>query len=220
VSAEESSFEWGKPDETTVQARRLADELRRLVNRLVIARPTAEALAAAADVAAGFADRLDALPSRDSLDEVSEAALLPRSFIDHSPVSGRSNPIAPPLTMRIVTGDDGSQHIEGDVTFGAAYEGPPGHVHGGFVAAMFDELLGFAQLAPGYTARLTINYRRRTPLNTPLHLEAAVESEEGRKRVVRGSCRAGGELLSDAEGLFIAPRETSDPLHKLMPRDG
>jgi acyl-coenzyme A thioesterase PaaI-like protein len=101
------------------------------------------------------------------------------------------------------------------VTFGPAYEGPPGHVHGGLVAAMFDELLGFAQLSPGFTAYLHVNYRKPTPLNTPLSLTAWVESIERRKRVVRGECRAGDVLLSDAEGLFIAPRDGEDYLARL-----
>ena len=45
----------------------------------------------------------------------------------------------------------------GVVTFGDAYEGPPGCVHGGFIAASFDEMLGFVAGAtgkPGMTARL------------------------------------------------------------------
>ena len=29
--------------------------------------------------------------------------------------------------------------------FGAAYEGPPGSVHGGIIAAAFDEVLGMTQ---------------------------------------------------------------------------
>ena len=35
------------------------------------------------------------------------------------------------------------------MTFGSAYEGPPGCVHGGFVAAAFDEVLGFVQSLGG-----------------------------------------------------------------------
>ena len=45
-----------------------------------------------------------------------------------------------------------------EFTLGPVYEGPPGHVHGGLVAAMFDELLGFAQLSGGFTGTLTIRY--------------------------------------------------------------
>jgi acyl-coenzyme A thioesterase PaaI-like protein len=196
----------------------LADELRRIINRLAVVRPSAEELERAAATAAAFADRLDIMPERTRSWEVSEAGLLPRDFIAFSPVSGRSNPMAPPVRLHVVPGDDdaaGKHRIAGEVTYGPAYEGPPGHVHGGMIAAMFDELLGFAQLSPGFTAYLHINYRKPTPLNTRLDLEAWVENIDGRKRIVRGECRAGDVLLADAEGLFIAPRDDEDYLARL-----
>ncbi len=93
------------------------------------------------------------------------------------------------------------------MTFGAAYEGPPGHVHGGLVAAMFDELLGFAQQSSGFTGRLTVHYRRPTPLHQQLQVKAWQEREDGRKRIIKGTCHLGETLLSEAEGLFIAPRD-------------
>src|SRR4051812_11707708 len=182
--------------------------MRRIIARLAVVRPPTEELVQAAEAAAAFADRLDALPERTRSWEVSEAGLLPRDFVAFSPVSGRSNPMSPPVVLRVEHGPprDGVEvehYIAGEVTFGPAYEGPPGHVHGGLVAAMFDELLGFAQLSPGFTAYLHVNYRKPTPLNAPLRLAAWVESQEGRKRLVRGECRSGDTLLSDAEGLFI-----------------
>lgn len=206
-------------DEVQQEARRLATELRRIVDRMVQVRPPADALARAADAARAFADSLEALPVRGPDGEISEAGLLPRHFIEHSPVSGRSNAVAPPVLLRLVRDDETGHRIEGEVTFGAAYEGPPGHVHGGYVAAAFDELLGFAQLSPGYTARLTVTYRRPTPLHRLLRLEAAIESVEGRKRIVRGRCTLeDGTLLSEAEGLFIAPRDEGDLIQRLAPR--
>ena len=53
--------------------------------------------------------------------------------------------------------------------FGSAYEGPPGCVHGGYVAAAFDELLGAAQSlsgTQGMTADLEVDYRTPTPLRS------------------------------------------------------
>ena len=201
-------------DDTTRRAsRKLADQLRRIIARLAVVRPPTDELERAAEAAAVFADRLDGLPERTQSWEISEAGLLPRDFTAYSPLSGRNNPIAPPVRLRVVAGKDdaaGEHRIEGDVTFGPAYEGPPGHVHGGFIAAMFDELLGFAQLSPGFTAYLHVNYRKPTPLNTALSLVAWVDSIDGRKRMVRGECYAGDLLLSDAEGLFIAPRGDED----------
>jgi acyl-coenzyme A thioesterase PaaI-like protein len=194
------------PDRTLAEARRLADELRRIINRLALVRPPAHDSAAAADAAAAFADRLDQMPQRAGAWEVSEAGMEPRDFVEHSPLSGRSNPLAPPIIAEFVD-DPAGAYVTGSVIFGAAYEGPPGHVHGGLVAAMFDELLGFAQLSSGFTGRLTVHYRRPTPLHQELRIKAWPEREDGRKRIIKGTCHLGETLLSEAEGLFIAPRD-------------
>ena len=88
----------------------------------------------------------------------------PFGFFDHSPMLGQANPLAPPIRLWL-EGD----RIHGTATFGAAYEGPPGCVHGGYVAAAFDEVLGSTQSlsgSPGMTGRLTVHYRKPTPLNT------------------------------------------------------
>ena len=58
------------------------------------------------------------------------------AMLDRSPIIGLGNPVAPPLTFKEVDGE-----VEGTGTFGLQYEGPPGHVHGGFVSAAFDEVL-------------------------------------------------------------------------------
>jgi acyl-CoA thioesterase FadM len=83
---------------------------------------------------------------------------------------------------------------------------------------MFDELLGFAQLSPGFTAYLHINYRKPTPLDVPLTLCAWADRVDGRKRIMRGECYSGETLLTDAEGLFIAPKDDDDYLVRLGKR--
>jgi acyl-coenzyme A thioesterase PaaI-like protein len=193
------------------ESQHLADQMRRIINRLAVVRPPAEELERAAETAAGFADHLDELVERSKSWEISEAGLLPRDFVAYSPLSGKANPIAPPMEMRVVDDGDGAEpHIEASARLGPAYEGPPGHVHGGFVAAMFDELLGYAQLGPGFTAYLHVDYRKPTPLNRDLELRAGIEWIDGRKRLIRGSCTLDGVLLTEAEGLFIAPRTGED----------
>ncbi|HEV8064363.1 MAG TPA: PaaI family thioesterase [Acidimicrobiales bacterium] len=194
----------------------LANQMRRIIERLAVVRPVASELGRAAEAAAAFADHLDTLAERERSWEVSEAGLLPGDFVAYSPVSGASNAIAPPVVFTKIDAEGGPS-IEGEVTFGPAYEGPPGHVHGGIVAAMFDELLGFAQLSPGFTGTLTIRYRKPTPLNRRLSLAARVERVDGRKRWVRGTCELDGILLAEAEGLFIAPRSDEDYLAYLAP---
>lgn len=129
-----------------------------------------------------------------------EAALY--AFFDHSPFIGLANPMSPPLVL-----DYGTDSIVGSVTFGAAYEGPPGCVHGGYVAAVFDEVLGATQSlsgAAGMTAYLHVNYRSPTPLHTELSLIGRLDSSEGRKIRVSGTLMAGDLLCADADGLFVS----------------
>lgn len=198
--------DWPTPvpldSETAQQERRLADELRRIMDRLVLVRPPAEDLRRAADLAQEFGDLLDGLRERGPGGEVSEAGLRPTDHLRHSPLSGSANPLAPPVDLWRE-----GEETRGTVRFGAAYEGPPGHVHGGMVAAMFDELLGRSQGSAGFTGRLTITYRRPTPLHRDLDLWAAFDRVEGRKRWIKGTCHLDGVLLTEAEGLFIRPRE-------------
>jgi acyl-coenzyme A thioesterase PaaI-like protein len=125
-------------------------------------------------------------------------------FIDHSPIVGPLNPLAPPLVIVA----DGTK-VTAEATFGAAYEGPPGCVHGGFIAASFDEVLGLAQGMsgrPGMTARLIVQYRSPTPLHQPLRFVGDIDRIEGRKIFTTGQLRtvADDRLCAEAEGLFIS----------------
>ena len=193
-------------DEVVVEAQRLAEQLRRVIHRLVLVRPEAADLRDAADRARAFADRLEELPVRQGAGQVSEAGLQPGRFLGHSPLSGVCNALAPPLRLWTVVDPDGEPAVQGEVTFGPAYEGPPGHVHGGYVAAMFDELLGRSQGAPGFTGTLTVVYRKPSPLGRRFDLHARVHRVDGRKREIRGTCHVGGVLVTEAHGTFIAPR--------------
>jgi acyl-coenzyme A thioesterase PaaI-like protein len=130
----------------------------------------------------------------------------PSGHLEFSPVVGRANPLAPPLDLR-VDEIEGRPAVVGEVTYGAAYEGPPGHVHGGVVAAAFDEVLGAVQAftgRPGMTGRLEVSYRAPTPLHQPLRFVAFVDEVEGRK--IRTSARllSGEQLCAEATGLFIS----------------
>ncbi|HWH27604.1 MAG TPA: PaaI family thioesterase [Mycobacteriales bacterium] len=126
------------------------------------------------------------------------------SLYQRSPFSGRANALATPLTVWA----DGDR-IRAHATYGAAYEGPPGSVHGGHVMAAFDDLLGVGQAASGtagFTGTLTVRMVSRTPLHTRIDYEAWVDRREGRKVFMAGEAHADGDLLASAEGTFIAPR--------------
>ena len=92
---------------------------------------------------------------------------------------------------------------------GVSVLGPPGCVHGGFIAAAFDEVLGLAQGMsgrPGMTARLTVQYRSPSPLLQALHFVGDIDHVDGRKIFTKGELRvaADGRLCAEAEGLFIS----------------
>jgi hypothetical protein len=112
-------------DATRKASEHLADEMRRIIARLAVVRPPADELERAAETAAVFADRLDALPERGQSWEVSEAGLQPGDFVGFSPVSGKSNPMAPPVTLTVRRGSphadiDTEHYLAGSVTFGPA----------------------------------------------------------------------------------------------------
>ena len=61
---------------------------------------------------------------------------------------------------RIAIAQSGERSAIATVTFGSAYEGPPNSLHGGFVAATFDEVLGFVQSLGGNPGMTTKNAAR------------------------------------------------------------
>jgi acyl-coenzyme A thioesterase PaaI-like protein len=127
------------------------------------------------------------------------------AFFDQSPLSGLSNPLSPPLVLSYDPAD--SNRLRGEVNFGTAYEGPPGFVHGGYVAAVFDELLGATQSlsgTQGMTAHLGIDYRSPTPLGKDLVMHGWVEGIEGKKIRSRATLQSGDRLCAEAYALFIA----------------
>ncbi|MBB4930972.1 acyl-coenzyme A thioesterase PaaI-like protein [Lipingzhangella halophila] len=116
-------------------------------------------------------------------------------------VSGRSNPAAPPLVLEHT--DDG---VRARVTLNGTYQGPPGLAHGGWVAAMLDQVLGSASAAAGMvglTANLDVNYRNPTPLNAPLELTARVTGTERRKVFVSAEIRHNGEVTAEGTAVMV-----------------
>jgi acyl-coenzyme A thioesterase PaaI-like protein len=116
-------------------------------------------------------------------------------------VAGPANPTSVDITSRIV--GDGA---EADVVFGPAFEGAPGRVHGGMVAAVFDDLLGagMAQARSiGFTGRLTVHYRAPVPIETAIRFRIWVGAREGRKLHIHGDARLGDRVLASADALMI-----------------
>ncbi|WP_422746784.1 PaaI family thioesterase [Mycobacterium sp. WMMD1722] len=121
-----------------------------------------------------------------------------------NPVIGVRNPMAPPLVIH--RRDDGSVVTEFDL--GAAYEGPPGHVHGGIAALVLDHLLGEAASnleKPRLTGTITLRYLRTTRLGH-LHAEARIVRTEGVKAFAEGHLADEQGVTVEAQGVFIQPR--------------
>jgi len=185
------------------EIRRVASALRAVIERFVATTAPIEVFHGVADELEAVAARLGEYPQGHLFLGFAEAANMgpAEAMLDNSPLMGLSNPLAPPMDISIV-----GEEVAGTVTCGSAYEGPPGHVHGGFIAAMFDDLLGLAQGLSGnhgMTGRLTIHYRSPTPLHTELTLRGWLERADGRKILCRGTMHAGDVLCAEAEGLFI-----------------
>lgn len=124
------------------------------------------------------------------------------AVMPYSPISGKRNAIALPLKLWKV----GEKEVLGEATFSSTYAGPPNAVHGGIIAAVFDEVLAMANVISGnagFTGTLTIKYHDKTPLNTPIELWGMNVRQEGRKQISRGEMRVNGKVMASAEGLFI-----------------
>lgn len=132
------------------------------------------------------------------------------SIMPYSPVSGRHNPVAPPMKLW----RDGDE-VRGETQFNPTYAGPPDSVHGGFIAAVFDEVLAMANVisgTAGFTGTLKIRYHSTTPLNTPVQLSAINVRRDGRKQVCTGEMRVGDKVTASAEGLFICAADSEVPM--------
>jgi acyl-coenzyme A thioesterase PaaI-like protein len=91
--------------------------------------------------------------------------------------------------------------------FGVKTMGPPGHVHGGAMAAALDEAMGAVCWMNGHrvvAATITVKFLAMLPTETETILEAGIARIEGRKVSTRAKLTAPtGQRVAEAEGLFI-----------------
>ena len=121
---------------------------------------------------------------------------------------------------RFVSKDDSGQRLRvryyrrdadgalmGKVWFGPGTEGPPGHAHGGAMAAVLDEAMGYGAWISGHAvvaARIPVEFKTLLPLGAEVLLEAWVERSEGRKVHMRAHLLGpDGKPYSRSEGLFV-----------------
>ena len=119
-----------------------------------------------------------------------------RVYLDHGMDVGAFNPMFPPYSITV----DGASRATGTVRFPICYEGPPGCVHGGFLAVFADCVVQHHNCAVGQTGRtrgLELRYRRPVPVSADLDFEIDRTVGDGS---VHSKVRlaASGELLCHA----------------------
>jgi hypothetical protein len=195
-------------DAPLARKHRLVRETKRLVEavaHLDADEAAPDDISALTDAVRHVADRVAAGPSLHARGGLAGVGGHQGALLERSGISGRSNPLAAPVQWH----EDGRDVLNGWAAYSPAYEGPLGHVHGGFVAAAFDDLLGCAQMKSGkagYTGTLTVRMMRPTPLGRRIDYAAGVERVDGRKIHVWGTSECDGERLGQAEIVFVAPK--------------
>jgi acyl-coenzyme A thioesterase PaaI-like protein len=182
----------------------LAQSVRRLIDvtiRTEVDDPTLSVVKGKIDWAAEQLSR-SLMPGSFGVQQTSEG----QSTALGNVVIGARNPVAPPLLVH----HDADGLAWADFILGAAYEGPPGHVHGGVCALILDHVLGATAHQPGkpaVTGTLTLRYVRGTPLGQPLRAQAHVDRIEGVKTFAVGHIADADGITVQAEGVFIHPRK-------------
>ncbi len=119
------------------------------------------------------------------------------------------------------------------VVFGPLAQGPPGHAHGGGMAAILDEAMGGAAWLAGYpvvAAQLNISFASMLPIGTPAVVHAEVTGAEGRKVHTKASltdvdgtvefCRGTGLFISlNPDQVARLPHAAADIVAKALDRN-
>ena len=116
-------------------------------------------------------------------------------------VGGRSHPCSPELHWQ-----EASNRITGTVTFSQAFEGPPGHVHGGWVAGVLDHIMGMTHVRtghPGMTGGLSVRYLKPTPLNQVIEVSAEARDLDDKRTEVKAAMSCGDATTATAEAIFV-----------------
>jgi acyl-coenzyme A thioesterase PaaI-like protein len=121
-------------------------------------------------------------------------------------VCGVGNPVG--LHLRFF--ETGPGEVTAECVIPEKYQGYPGIVHGGIVAAMLDEVTGRSHMGAEistrfmFTARLNICYRKNVPVEQPLRLVGSAGESRGRTAKAWGAIYdQNGTLLAEADALLV-----------------
>ena len=205
MAAATSPYDPGSQEATYWQARqRLASATRALNEKLVSTDIDPELAAVLTEKIEGLAAELRQAQQVTGLVDMAKRGQ--RGTIDDVmgelvSVGGRSHPCSPELRWQ-----EASNRITGTVKFSQAFEGPPGHVHGGWVAGVLDHLMGMTHVRkghPGMTGGLTVRYLKPTPLNQVIEVSAQATELDDKRTEVKAEMRFGETTTAKAEAIFV-----------------
>lgn len=159
------------------------------------------------ELLAGTAVELEGWPRRERIvPTFGEGAVIDttakgRHPLDDRAVAGPANPTAVDFTARR-EGDE----VVADAWFGAAFEGAPGRVHGGMVAAVFDDLVGFVLgmvAHPGFTGGITVDYKAPVPTERTVEFRARLRERTERKLLVDADVRLADKVLATCDAVLV-----------------
>lgn len=205
--AAETSVDWSP----SAERQRLGEAIRRLLDVAVRTGAGPSELGAAAAAIEQVSGSLAGQAVRPTM------AIDPDSYRSHmSLVGGLSHPAAPQLVIEL---DPNRDRGHGEVIVGPAFQGGPGLVHGGVLALLIDHAMGCVAASPerpAMTVRLSLRYRRPTPLGVPLSVDVGLDRIDGRKLHLSASITAQGQVTVQAEAIFLAL--TSENLESVFAR--
>lgn len=123
----------------------------------------------------------------------------------HCFVCGRENPYG--LKLEFYETTPGEVVVE--FTVPEQFQGYPGVVHGGVVAAMLDEVTARVHMGGDpprfmFTARLDVRYRKNVPIGAPLRIVGNAGKSKERTAFATGQIFGpDGDLLAEAEAMLV-----------------
>jgi len=220
VDGEQALRGWEIPEEVEGEAwtekRRAAAALRALLERFVESDADAAVFRDIGAKAEAMLAALEAEPSSKSGELFKQGTFFERhlEMKDRSVMVGRSNPLAP-----VVTVTEEGDKVVGRLRLDARYSGAPGFCHGGIVATVLDEILGHAAIVKGYgvvTQSLTVRYLRPTLLERETTCEARIRDVNGDRVVCVGDLYVDGKRTASAQGVFVDVK--GDRFHEIFAR--
>jgi acyl-coenzyme A thioesterase PaaI-like protein len=173
---------------------RFVAAMRQLQDLAVSAAPGDDVWDEAADRIEGLVELLDPYEAPEGVSPAGRTPAMP----------GFGSVLMPPWTLT----EFGPDGVAMKGHFSRYHIGGNHAVHGGVLPLLFDQVFGMVARGAGRpisrTAFLKVDYRKVTPINTPLVIRGRVDSVDGRKAFVSGELTdTDGTLLAEGTGLMV-----------------